>query len=398
MGGLFRLEGHSLRLQSIRGLAALSVAVGHSFTVMSNGRIEDAHFTLRVGNTLLAAGEILVQPNTAVIVFYVLSGFVLGESLRRRAISDSGLRHFLAFAARRLWRLLPVMWLSILFAATVAVIVRHPPFNGTTVWFNQFLSVAVGPSIVLRNLLGLSYSLNSVLWSIQIELVMIVLLPPLVWLSGRTSLLVDAAIIAGFSIAPLALWSGAPNFALFTYCFYVGVALPKFLSHRAAARCLGNGFGLLIALALLVPVEYLYVSNCLWLPYKFLIDTLVSGFVIAFVLLRSDCRQVGFLDHPCLVWLGNVSYSFYCYAMSILIFVAWALLMIVPSSFATSDLGATAIVLACVILCVTISLVLAHISFARVETPSIVIGRLWSKRIEFGGWMEMRSQRPEPRG
>jgi len=78
MGGVFRLEGHSVRLQSLRGLAAVCVAVGHAFTVMSNGRIEDANFSLRPGSALIAAGEILIQPNTAVILFYVLSGFVLG--------------------------------------------------------------------------------------------------------------------------------------------------------------------------------------------------------------------------------------------------------------------------------------------------------------------------------
>ncbi len=366
-------------MQSLRGLAALSVAVGHSFTVMSNGRIEDAHFTLRAGNTLLAAGEILVQPNTAVIVFYVLSGFVLGKSLRRHALADNGLCQFVAFAVRRLWRLLPVMWLSILLATAVAILVRHVPFEGTTVWFNQFLSVAVSPAILLQNLLGVSYSLNSVLWSIQIELVMIALLPPLVWISERTSLLADSGIVAALYAAPLALWSEAPIFAMFTYCFYVGVTLPKFLSHPKTARCLGNSFGLLIALALLLPIEYLYVSNRLWMPYKFLIDTLVSGYAIAFVLLRPDCGRARFLDHPILVWLGDISYSFYCYAMPILILVAWTLLMIVPRSVAISDLGATAIVLACVVLCLTISLVLARISFVHIETPCIAIGHLWSE-------------------
>ncbi len=391
MGGFFRLEGHSRRLQSVRGLAALSVAVGHSFTVMSNGRIEDAHFALRDGNLLLAAGEILVQPNTAVIVFYVLSGLVLSESLRRRAVVDQRLRQLLAFAARRLWRLLPVMWLSVVFAAAVAILVHHTPFDGTTGWFKQFLSMPVSSSILLRNLLGLSYSLNSVLWSVQIELIMIVLLPLMVWISARTSLAADSGIIAGLYVAPLMLWSGAPNFALFAYCFYVGVALPKFLSNHVVARCLGSGAGLVIALVLLLPVEYLYVSNRLWLPYKFLIDTLVSGFAIAFILLRSDCSRVRFLDQPALVWLGDVSYSFYCYAMSILILTAWALLIIVPRSFAISDLGATTIVLACVMFCIMISLVLAYISFTCIEMPSIARGHVWSKRIEFGGWNEQYS-------
>jgi peptidoglycan/LPS O-acetylase OafA/YrhL len=383
MAGDFRLEAHSFRLQSLRGIAALSVAAGHSFTVMSNGRIEDAHFTLRPANALLAAGEVLVQPNTAVILFYVLSGLVLGESLRRRHAATE-LRHVSAFAVRRLWRLVPVMWLSIVFAAVVAVLVRHPPFAGATAWFDQFLSTAVSPAILLQNFAGLSYSINSVLWSIQIELVMIALLPPMVWLCRRTSLMADCGIVVALYAGAIVLWGRLPNFALFAYCFYLGVALPKLLSNAVAAKLLGNGIGVVLALTLLLPVEYLYVSNRLWLPYKFFIDTLVGAYVIAFVLLRPDCRRAGFLDRPALVRLGDVSYSFYCYAMPVLIAVAWALLMLVPPAVATSDLGATAIVIAAACLCVAISLLLARFSFARVERPSLTFGRVWSKRIERG--------------
>jgi peptidoglycan/LPS O-acetylase OafA/YrhL len=72
--GCFGSKKHSVRLQSLRGIAARCVAVGHAFTVMSNGRVEDANFNLRPGNALLAGGEILIQPNTEVILFYVLSG------------------------------------------------------------------------------------------------------------------------------------------------------------------------------------------------------------------------------------------------------------------------------------------------------------------------------------
>jgi hypothetical protein len=41
MGGIFRLESHSVRLQSLCG-AALCVAIGHSFTVMINRRASRA--------------------------------------------------------------------------------------------------------------------------------------------------------------------------------------------------------------------------------------------------------------------------------------------------------------------------------------------------------------------
>jgi peptidoglycan/LPS O-acetylase OafA/YrhL len=383
MAGIFRLEGHAIRLQSLRGIAALCVAVGHTFTLMRNGRIEDAHFALRPGNALLAAGELLIQPNTAVILFYVLSGLVLGVSLRRHAAASVRGR-LSGFAIRRLWRLLPVMWLSILFAAAAAILMRGAVFAGTTAWFAQFAAVVLSPTILLENLLGLSYSINSVLWSIQIELVMIALLPPMAWLSGRTSLAVDGAIVAALYLGAVKFWGAVPNVALFAYCFYLGVVLPKFLANDRSARWLGNGFGVIVALVLLVLVEYLYVSGRLWMPYKFLVDAVVSAYLLAFVLLRPDCKGARFLDRPALVWLGDVSYSFYCYAMAVLLVVAWVLLTVVPTPFATSDLGATIIVLATAGLCVAISLVLAAVSFALIEKPCMAVGRAWSKRLEGG--------------
>ncbi len=56
-----------------------------------------------------------------------------------------------------------------------------------------------------------------------------------------------------------------------------------------------------------------------------------------------------------------------------------------PAAIATSDLGATGIVLAAAILTVAISLVFAHLSFVLIEKPGMRIGRAWSKRIEGGG-------------
>jgi peptidoglycan/LPS O-acetylase OafA/YrhL len=236
----------------------------------------------------------------------------------------------------------------------------------------------------LQNLLGLSHSINSVLWSIQIELVMIVLLPPLVWLSARTNLLADAVVVGALYLAAIKFWGVAPTFVMFAYCFYLGVALPKCLANAAAARWLGGGFGVLAGLVLLLPVEYLYVSGRLWLPYKFLIDALVSFQLIAFLLLRLDSGGARLLERPALVRLGDVSYSFYCYAMPVLLLVAWVVLTMVPAAVATSDLGATGIVVATAILTVAISLALAQLSFTLVEKPGMRIGRAWSKRIEGG--------------
>ena len=102
------------RLQSLRGLAALAVALGHSFTVLPHGQpaIFGANFTLdRVPAALFS---LVFQANSAVIFFYVLSGYVLFLSLRRSGQSLS-LRNSAAFVAKRAGRLYPVVWIAVAF-------------------------------------------------------------------------------------------------------------------------------------------------------------------------------------------------------------------------------------------------------------------------------------------
>jgi peptidoglycan/LPS O-acetylase OafA/YrhL len=182
------------------------------------------------------------------------------------------------------------------------------------------------------------------------------------------------------------LWDLVPYFISFAYCFYLGVLLPKLLNLPSAARFLGNSRYLLISLAVLVPVEYLYDSNRLWLVYKFFVDAAVSAHIIAFAMLRPDSRVAGALDYRSLVWLGDVSYSFYVFAMSVLIICASLLLRFVPQAWISHDLVATAITIMSGLTCVAISLALAYLSFTWVERPCIALGRQWSKRIELGEW------------
>jgi peptidoglycan/LPS O-acetylase OafA/YrhL len=379
-GAEFHLQGHSSRLQSLRGLAALCVLVGHSFTVMAAGRIEDPNFTLRPTNVFLAAGEVLIQANTAVILFYVLSGFVLAESLRRRRAS-SELRHVFGFATRRLWRLLPVMWISIAFAAVVVLIFNHPPYARATGWFNGQLDIPITFESLVLNFLGLSHSINSVLWSIQIELAIIPLLPLAVWVSRGRPLWFDVAVTAALCAVTIIFWERAPNFVLYAYCFYLGVALPKLMASTNAIRILGNGWCVLVALAVLVPIEYLYVSLRLWLVYKFFFDAAICVLIIAFVMLRPDCRPAQMLDHRALVWLGDVSYSLYAFGMAILIIFASIALRIVPENWIGEDLLETALTVAIAVISVAACAALARLSFDYVERPCIAVGRYLSDTV-----------------
>jgi peptidoglycan/LPS O-acetylase OafA/YrhL len=373
-------------------LAALTVAIGHAFTVMHNGRIEFSEFTLRPSNAFLAAGEILFQPNTAVIFFYVLSGMVLAESLRKRA-TRSLAREMAGFCARRAWRILPVMWLSILLATGVCLAVRHAPFAGATAWFNANLGIKIAVMNVVKNLLALQTYINSVLWSVQIELAMIPVLPVAVRLASRTPLWGDALLFAALVLASLLFWGKAPNVVTYAYCFYLGVVLPKLLTRRIWASLLGSSACLTICLLLLIPIEILYASNRLWLPYKFVLDTVIGGDIIAFVLLRPRAALCRMLEHRALVWLGDVSYSFYAYAMTSLIAAGYAGFRLAPPAWVASDAGATAMTLVIAIGSIGLTLALAGPSYRYIERPAIAHGRDWGRDLETRGLPGLRLRR-----
>jgi peptidoglycan/LPS O-acetylase OafA/YrhL len=376
------LKQHEARFQAIRGLAALTVAMGHAFTVMANGRIEAANFHLRISNAFLSAGEILFQPNTAVIVFYVLSGFVLSESLRRRHHGQPLWREILSFGIRRIFRIVPVMWISILFAAATCLLVRHPPFPGATGWFNGNFSLPISFGDLVLNLLAVETYINGVLWSVQIELAMIPAFPLAVWLAKRTSPLADCLIFVGLCWASLHFWDRLPNVVTYAYCFHLGALIPKLASRRKTAKILGSAACVIMALGLLIPVEVLYASHRLWIAHKLIADALISAEMIGFVLLRPNVRACRLLEHPKLVALGDLSYSFYAYAMTCLIIVGYAALSLAPSGWARTDEGAVALTIVLAICSIGLALLLAAPSYRYVETWGISVGWRWAKRLE----------------
>jgi peptidoglycan/LPS O-acetylase OafA/YrhL len=92
-----------------------------------------------------------------------------------------------------------------------------------------------------------------------------------------------------------------------------------------------------------------------------------------------------------LIWLGDISYSFYCYAVTVLLAVASLLLTMIPAGSLGRDARANLIGLGGALACVVISLILAQLSFIFVERPSMAIGRAMSKRVEGGSSLRLRT-------
>ena len=96
------------RLEALRGLAAMTVAAGHALLVAP---VSGLHESLVKVLVLLFNGQ------AAVTVFFVLSGFVLGLSLRRS--TESFASGTIRFWVRRWFRIYPA------FLASTALIVGY---------------------------------------------------------------------------------------------------------------------------------------------------------------------------------------------------------------------------------------------------------------------------------
>lgn len=358
---------HNRRLQSLRGVAALMVLLGHSKLLLDY-------------RTDLKLTQMVLQPNSAVLFFYVLSGYVLGGSIRRTIQMDAPLASFTAFVVKRLTRLLPVYWIAIFVGALTYIIVEHQPINGVDPWFGGNFGGAAGvtPSEIAINLIGRRPSMNGALWSVQIELFIIPVLPLLVLLARRVPLWADIVIIAILCAISIRLMfgpvSGTPlNFVAYLYFFYLGIVLPKFMQRFRSLFASGTLFGCGITSFLFFGATHVVFG--ISFPGKLVIDGAISAVIIAFVLNSETSATGRLLSLRPLIWLGDISYSFYAYATCILMMVAFGIIVNVPQEWLLAAPGAPFITSSAAVLTLVVALPLAFFSYTYVELPFMSLGR-----------------------
>jgi peptidoglycan/LPS O-acetylase OafA/YrhL len=356
------LSEHDDRLQSLRGLAALTVMVGHASLLLPQTR-----FSLVEGT--------LFEQNSAVVFFYVLSGFVLGESLRR----GRGAR---AFIIRRLARLLPVFWSSIALGVVVAFVLRHAPIEGAGGWFNDnFLSISTKPHDIVLNVVGLSVSINGALWSIQTEFAMVPLLLVLVPLAERMSneqnflVLGLILVICDGALLPYGIAHASARPLGYVYCFYLGIVIPRIIGISPLKRFLQSEKAVLAGLGLAALFHVLMMKNLFSIPTKFTFDAIVSAQIVAYVMVTP--RVANFLRASLLVGLGDISYSFYAYGQIVLAASAFGLFRI--STTPWWEIHPALFILSALAIGLAVAVPMAWASYRWIELPGIALGRVLTR-------------------
>ncbi len=329
------------RLDALRGVAASVVLLQHGMETLG-----------------LASSELNARP--AVLLFFVLSGFVLALPY-----VDSREPPWRLFLLRRFLRLWPPVAVTVGLAAGLHLLIAPgPPFLG--IWWSQPLDAdLIGRCLALSAQNGGCGSLVIPLWSLAYEARVSAIFPLLMLLVMKTTRsTVLAAIVIGFGVEVQALTQGrwaAPIYAHgligdinltlhFAALFVFGMALAR---HRkdAVRRIAALGAAPRLGLAAFAVALLLLPSD--------VIRGAASTLVIALVLAAGPGAV--WLDGAVVRWLGRVSFSLYLVHQPVL------------AAFVYMNGGPLSI--AQMLAAVGAGLAAAELLFRLVEQPSMMLAR-----------------------
>ena len=358
-----------VELQSIRGIAAFLVLIGHCL----------AYYATPQWWTFVKR---LLNGQAEVEIFFILSGFVLIRSLLSRPVDA---RTIGVFYIKRIFRIYPALFIG---STLAAIYVLGPHLRiavpGISNWMmERFRRDRFSVLVFIASYAGFLGFLIPPVWTIFVEIVASVFLPFVAMLIQRFRPLFWAALalLAAISLAS----SGQIYYHVDIYLvdFALGAALllidPDLigvmrLSHTARAT-------LALVFLLLGMCTRAFTTADVWSPAMQMYEALFLAGVI-FLFGRASV-QSGLLRSGRLVWLGDISYSVYILHFPIM--CTWAKLFAVlwPSAPLVTNGWPIGIAL-CIPTGLT-TLVLAHWCYQRIERPGIALGAKVAGRFSGGG-------------
>lgn len=360
------------RIESLRGLAALSVAVIHSFSIFDYpGNKYIFHlpvYKIQGAEALINRLIISVFNGSAgVIVFFVISGFVLGLSLDRAKGSSS--YQSLLFYIRRGFRIMPAYIVSIFFISFFIYFIKPKTFISGSSWFNEFYQYKLTLHLLLKDLVLFTTRINIIAWTLQVELFASLIFPILYYVERKTN---DITSLICLSMLILFGYFYSDKFLLkYIFIFYLGLMLSsnKGQISRMAASCLPFNYLFAIAAGLLL------VPQAITGEQTFAVILAGSlGAALLLLLSVEHKNRLSLLDRKGVRALGEISYSFYLYHFIIMFIFARMALEHLPIDLMPG--ARLAIEFLIFLASIFITFYIARLSFIYIEKPGILIGKL----------------------
>lgn len=335
------------RLESLRGLAALSVAIYHSAAMYS------------VPDTQWAGGlflRIIGNGGGGIFLFFVLSGYVLTLSLRRSFARGSVLVETGVFYIRRAFRLMPLLMISILLGYAIMNLALVPPDAPLTAFARATIAPIPDIRDFIKDLLLLSFHSNPLAWTLRVELAWSIFLPVLFLLHERAGPIGRVMIFLAL-YAMMFLTQPGANFLYFGSAFYIGMWL------TTAPR----PFDCFTVVTVGAAMTFF---GQLWGPDSFQHSMHLFG--TSLILWGTiHAREVGFfkfLESGIARSLGRISYSFYLFHFLILALCVYFLTRVAPA------VGGLYANVALILGSVALTLVVARFAYRQIEQRSMSAG------------------------
>jgi peptidoglycan/LPS O-acetylase OafA/YrhL len=330
-------------IESLRGLAAFEVLISHTFGFLSQA--PPRTYGDGMDPTVAAIVKILIVGAPSVMLFFVISGFALGNQMGARPITPA---NYGVFVCRRFIRLVPPMWVSLIVAYLASLAMGWPD--------------DLGLRMALRNMVFLDDRLNAVLWSLRAEIVISVLFP-LLLLAFRTS--GPIARIATLVVLNIAFQQPTLLGDLrFLVLFYLGLCAASLAPYFSK---LPERVQTIVLVAAVVMTQ-----TGIEIPYVLSGSVIGPFFIVLVVLANAGGPLIKFLRARPIRYLGKISYSVYLLHFPVVNLMRVLLLKV------AFGLDVTHVVVYCWILFVLTALVtipLAAASYRWIELPTIALSR-----------------------
>ena len=305
------------KLDGLRGLLSLMVALNHSFMVVvipsfANVWQQNPLVFRGLESKLQQLFMLIGNGGAAVTLFFLLSGFVLSQSLSRTKLNFKGL---LAFLAKRIIRLYPV-YLLIVFSTAIYMKLgfSYQTFPFSSAWFNWWMNFQMNFKELVLNILFVHAYVGGVTWTLRVILITSFIFPVFYSLNKKTSALVDI-LISIFLIYLSFTLLNIEGFRdlRYLYMFYLGLMLPKFQKQFSLAP--NRLISIMLPFAALLLLSYRYSTN----EYQGgVVESIISFFIIGIAAYSEKVKSLNFLDGKLLQFYGKISYSFYLINFSVL--------------------------------------------------------------------------------
>jgi peptidoglycan/LPS O-acetylase OafA/YrhL len=365
-------NAYVLQLTSLRGIACMVVLAGHVVQVVnyhytSTGIV--AFFRRAVTGAVNAEG--------AVLVFFVLSGCVLALSLKNLTGFES---HIVGgFYVKRVFRLYPLLWLSLIFAVFSMWVAKDFANAGIfSDWLRGNILTRVSLSHSLLSLTGMYTAYNGPMWSLRVERVYSFLFPAIYLAMRQQSYRKWTLILlALFALIPVPQHFGTG----FAISFAAGACIPLLPARPPLNPA--------ILLLTLIVIMYDRLALAGFNPPEHVFDLIetAAAFFIVRDIYAAGPRYRALLSRP-IVLLGELSFSIYLLHLPVFLVLFVIIAHYAGLAVLLNHPAATQLSLCIATTAVTV--VIAIFTYRFVELPMHEIGRRLGRQLV--GRSQQRSQ------